>query len=1119
MRSSEMQSPRPAADGERANLQGVQEQSTVPTVRLALGRNPCENGTPVVNEEIGLSDLSARLTRHETRTNKLGPYFCAPMRDGRRNAGNALPWRLFALDFDGKTGPTPDPELSQAFFRDIWHCGYTTHSYTPNNGKHRVVLLLSRAIDAAEYRQLHNALAEVLPFAPDPKLNHPDQPVFLPSCPPGATPVAWFNDGRPLDVDALLAEHRSKTEAESRAQAAYKAPAGKDSVIAAFNAAHDLAEILERHGYVRRGRKYLHPQSESGIPSVNILANGDLCFSHSSSDPLGDDQAHDAFDVFRILDHHSETRAAVKAAATVLGLADGSAKTEIPIPASSFEKSDLLESLAGKLADDPQYPFREDVLRVLVALETADLHRFNVAKAEFKAAGVVVRDLSSALAFMRKRVKGEQAAARKAKPADEQGAHQRIGQYEVLRGSIHRWKETHDGEVPVRLSNFDARIVREVMRDDGAQVDSFFSIVGTARDGRPLGATDVPFAEFSSLAWVTKAWGNLACIEAGQSNRDHLRAAIQTLSGEVPRRTVFAHTGWRQLEGGWHYLHAHGGLGPDGGRDDIEVDAGAGHMRHYALPAAGTVDDIRASLDLLAISPDRPDIGATLLAAIFRAPLAACVPIDVSLFLGGPTGAFKSELSGLVLQHFGQGFSARALPGNWSDTITDLELKAHAAKDAVFAVDDFKPNGRTRAEADRLHSMADRLFRNVGNGAGRGRRLANLKQRPDYPARGLVLASGEDLPKGQSCRARMVILDIRRGDVDKERLTALQRQGRTGAFSRAMAAYVAWLAPQLDDLKISLRDELLAERDQAIQAGLSGHHDRVPDNVAQLLVGAKLLCRFAGATGAVRDADAMLDHLRKAIYRLAEAQGEHLQDQDEITRFFALLGSVLSSKRAHVLDINTLNAPKGYDAWGWQEAYDTAGNAYAKPQGRQIGWLDGASKLYLDPNTAFAEVAKLAQEQGESFSISPNTLWKRLGERGLLLDRKEDKRTDGTPYLRNHSRRTIGGRRYGNLVCVGLFENPQEGGAENLRTNRTNPLEAAPDVASSWSADETVADQWSEKADQENACGPHCGPAETQQPSGFQGDWSDWSANNSMPYATGFEINPHTPAAGSWGEV
>jgi hypothetical protein len=60
----------------------------------------------------------------------------------------------------------------------------------------------------------------------------------------------------------------------------------------------------------------------------------------------------------------------------------------------------------------------------------------------------------------------------------------------------------------------------------------------------------------------------------------------------------------------------------------------------------------------------------------------------------------------------------------------------------------------------------------------------------------------------------------------------------------------------------------------------------------------------------------------------------------------------------------------------------------------QTNTLDPA--LYLEPNSAFAEVARLAQDQGESFSIAPHTLWRRMGERGLLIDRMEDKRADSS---------------------------------------------------------------------------------------------------------------------------
>ena len=249
------------------------------------------------------------------------------------------------------------------------------------------------------------------------------------------------------------------------------------------------------------------------------------------------------------------------------------------------------------------------------------------------------------------------------------------------------------------------------------------------------------------------------------------------------------------------------------------------------------------------------------------------------------------------------------------------------------------------------------------------------------------MASGEDLPRGQSCRARLIIFDFRRGDITKDSLTRLQNLGRSGAFARAMAAYIAWLAPQIDEIKKGLRGDMIAERDLAIRHGLAGSHDRVPDNVAQLMVGAKMAARFAQEFGAISDAGKMVDHMRQALYSLAESQGEHLKDQDEINRFLDLLGAVIAGQKGHLADLHTQSAPDKADAWGWERAYDKEGHPYFAAKGDLLGWVADHEKAYLLPDAAFAAVVKLAQAQGETFSISPRTLWKRMAERGLLLER------------------------------------------------------------------------------------------------------------------------------------
>jgi len=91
-----------------------------------------------------------------------------------------------------------------------------------------------------------------------------------------------------------------------------------ESVIAAFNRAYGAGEILERNGYRRVGSKYLCPSSSTKTPGVSVL--GGIIYSHHGSDPLADEHAHDAFDVFRLLEHGGDWRAAVRAAAELLGM-------------------------------------------------------------------------------------------------------------------------------------------------------------------------------------------------------------------------------------------------------------------------------------------------------------------------------------------------------------------------------------------------------------------------------------------------------------------------------------------------------------------------------------------------------------------------------------------------------------------------------------------------------------------------------------------------------------------------------------------------------------------------------------------------------------------------------
>lgn len=354
-------------------------------------------------------------------------------------------------------------------------------------------------------------------------------------------------------------------------------------------------------------------------------------------------------------------------------------------------------------------------------------------------------------------------------------------------------KMTQEGRLNhVPLANFSARIVGEVVKDDGAEKQTFLTLEGRLDSGAPLERIEVPSPQFAGLGWIIAQWGARAIVFAGNGTKDHLRTAIQMLSGSPARRVVYAHTGWRKIGEAWCYLHSGGAIGTEGPVPGIEVDPG-GKLQGFALPdppmGEALREAIRASLGLLSVAPD--EVTVPLFLACYRAPLG---PSPFGIHIAGRTGNGKSVLQGLIQAHWGTSFDHQSIPGNWQSTKTALEVLTFAAKDAVLCIDDFAPDGSKQDQA-RLQGVMAHVFRTVGNGSGRDRCNDAATLRPSRAPRGLVLSSGEDLPAGHSIRARVLILETEKDMMRWDKVTDLQAKAKAGALAAAMAGYLRWLAP------------------------------------------------------------------------------------------------------------------------------------------------------------------------------------------------------------------------------------------------------------------------------------------------------------------------------------
>ncbi len=541
------------------------------------------------------------------------------------------------------------------------------------------------------------------------------------------------------------------------------------------------------------------------------------------------------------------------------------------------------------------------------------------------------------------------------------------------------------------LTNFTAKIVGDVSHDDGAETRRFLEIEAR-HQGRKL-RFEVDESKFQGMRWVIEHLGPAAVVYAGGGTKDHTRAAIQLLSDKITSRTVYAHLGWREVAGEQCYLHAGGAIGTVGTVSGVEVDL-PDALRLYSLPDPPAkkelADSIHASLKMLDVLPK--DITIPVYAAIWR---AAAGPCDFSMHLAGQTGAGKSELAALVQQHYGAGMDARHLPGSWSSTGNALEVLAFAAKDALFVVDDFAPEG-TRSDIQRLHKEAARLLRAQGNRSGRHRLRQNASLRPAKYPRGLILSTGEDIPQAHSIRARTLLLEAPPGSMDWNLLTGCQENAAGGVYAKALAGYVRWLAERHSELERWRRQWLSDSKGKALAPGTE--HRRTTMIETELTYGFDLFLAFAVEAGAMSEdvANRWMDEAIGALRRAAGSQAAHLSAVDPVRRFLDLLRSAIASGGAHLASSEG-EAPSDPKAWGWRKGV----GGQLQAQGQQVGWLLG-DDAFLEPDAAFQAAQRMATSDG--ITTTPKTLWKRLRERGVLA-------SADTKRQRNTIRRTLQGSR------------------------------------------------------------------------------------------------------------
>ena len=247
----------------------------------------------------------------------------------------------------------------------------------------------------------------------------------------------------------------------------------------------------------------------------------------------------------------------------------------------------------------------------------------------------------------------------------------------------------------------------------------------------------------------------------------------------------------------------------------------------------------------------------------------------------------------------------------------------------------------------------------------------------------MIVATGEEAPRGHSVIARVMLLDVAAGDVDLAALTEAQAAGWAGTYALAMAGYIRWLAARREGLGAAVAARMAELRAQAMGSDV---HGRLPETVASLMTGWEYFLAFAVEAGAITSEQygQYWQWAWNALGEAAQGQADRLAAAEPAGRFIRALASALSAGGHNRLD-------------GRQRAgrAHTMGLAHAgvltkdgpdftwEPRGDCVGWID-AGGVYLEMDAALAAADKLARDGGEGLQISERTLMRALDKRGYL---------------------------------------------------------------------------------------------------------------------------------------
>lgn len=485
-----------------------------------------------------------------------------------------------------------------------------------------------------------------------------------------------------------------------------------------------------------------------------------------------------------------------------------------------------------------------------------------------------------------------------------------------------------------------------------------------------------PHAKFSPACRIFRGSGNIPrCGEL-----------MEMQCEEANTRRVYAHTGWKMIDGKRVFLNGGYSVTADGLTDQYTVELDPDLARCYRFVPFSGENACGVTMSMYQLIPDFLVVPS--LAYVFLSPLNEMLRTSggepcFSLYFIGKTGSYKSSWSKVLLGFFGQLGYAETAPITFLDTENAIGRKLGLGADIPLLLDDRRPTSNAR---DKLIYESKEKFVSsaIGDRAARGRLNADSTAKVSYIARCNLIVTAEEAFQniGSSAIARSVSVELEPTTIQHDKLQVLQES--TAALNKTMQLYLQWVIQNYDEIKHRSGETLRQYRDYFSNAG----HARLATAFSQMMFGYTQFLRFMTDQEQLDNerAEQMAKRALDIFREMCEQQSRKVEREKPTLLFVELLKEMLETKQCSIADIG--DNP----------------SQLVKPN--IIGYRDN-DYLYLIGNTAYSAVRQFYAKQGNEFPSSTINLWKMFRDEGKLIPDVTGNRVDKRKRISGKSGRYI----------------------------------------------------------------------------------------------------------------